>query len=333
MGKRPSKAICLLSGGLDSSLAARLMQEQGIEVLAVTFVAPFLHSSKETGGSRAEAVARALGIELKMIHLGEDYLEVIRRPRHGYGSNVNPCIDCRIYMLRRAKEIMEQQGASFVVTGEVLGQRPMSQRADTMRKVEMESGLEGLLLRPLSAQLLSPTIPEERGWVRREDLLAISGRSRKELIRLAEEKGVTGYSSPGGGCLLTDPNFALRVRDLIEHKDLTLHNVGLLKVGRHFRLPLGSKLIVGRNEGDNKSLLSLAEASDTVLSAASCRGPTAVLRGEGASREQELAAGIVARYSDHAFAGSVMVRIESPEGKGLIEAVPLAADDVKNLMI
>jgi tRNA-specific 2-thiouridylase len=331
--KRRIKAVCLLSGGLDSSLAIKLMQEQRIDIQAVNFVGPFGRRVAASGDSPAQSVARALGVDLEIITLGEDYLEIIRSPRYGYGSNVNPCIDCRIYMLRRAREMMERDEASFVVTGEVVGQRPMSQRTDTMRKVEKDSGLEGLLLRPLCAKLMAPTVPEERGWVDRERLLGISGRSRKELMRLAEEKGVQGYSSPGGGCLLTDPRFAVRVRDLLERDSLTLDGVELLKVGRHLRLPLGSKLVVGRNEDDNMRLLALRTESDTVLTTESCPGPTAVLRGARAREEEDLAAAIVARYSDGQAAGVATVRITSPAGVRVRDAVPMAADDVAGLMI
>ena len=327
------KAICLLSGGLDSSLAIRLMQEQGIDVRAVNFVGPFGRCAGGDVDSPAQAVAGALGVDLQTVVLGEDYLEIIRNPRYGYGSNVNPCIDCRIYMLRRAREIMGREGASFVVTGEVVGQRPMSQRADTMRKVEKDSGLIGLLLRPLCAKLLAPTVPEEQGWVDRERLLGISGRSRKELLRLAEEKRVTGYSSPGGGCLLTDPRFAVRVRDLLKHDVLTLDGIELLKVGRHFRLPLGSKLVVGRNEADNIRLLALHNESDTVLTTESCPGPTAILKGARAREEEDLAAAIVTRYSDGRTAGVAAVSITSPTGRRIRDTAPMAADDVEGLMI
>jgi tRNA-specific 2-thiouridylase len=331
--KQRIKAVCLLSGGLDGSLAVRLMQEQGIDVIAVNFVGPFGRCAADVKDSPAQSVARVLGVDLDVVPLGEDYLEIIRNPRYGYGRNVNPCIDCRIYMLRKAREIMEREKASFVVTGEVVGQRPMSQMAGTMRKVEKESGLEGLLLRPLSAQLLPRTVPEENRWVERGVLLGISGRSRKELMRLAEEKGVTGYSSPGGGCLLTDPNFAVRVRDLLEHDTLTFDGVDLLKVGRHFRLPLGSKLVVGRNETDNLRLLALSGDSDTVLTTESCPGPTAILRGSRAGEEEDLAAGIVARYSDGRTEGGVVVRIKSPAGERLADAAPMAAEDARKLMI
>ena len=275
MGGPNVKAICLLSGGLDSSLAAKLVLDQGVRVLAVNFVIPFGRCGNASE-SPARRMADSLGAAFRRISLGSDYLEVVRHPHYGYGSNVNPCIDCRIFMLRRAGEMMDREGASFVVTGEVVGQRPMSQRLDTMRRIEKDSGLEGLLLRPLSAKLLAPTIPEIEGWVNRDALLAVSGRSRKELIKLAGELGVTGYTTPGGGCLLTDPKFAGRVRDLLAHDTFTLDDVELLKVGRHLRFPGGPKLVVGRNEGDNEELESLAVEGDTVLTTEECPGPVAM---------------------------------------------------------
>ncbi|MFH1311703.1 MAG: asparagine synthase-related protein [Candidatus Eisenbacteria bacterium] len=331
--KKHVTAICLLSGGLDSSLAVRMMQEQDIEVTVVNFTGPFGACAGDAENSPAQSVARALGVALKVVPLKDDYLEIIRNPRHGYGSNVNPCIDCRIYMLKKAREIMEAESASFVVTGEVVGQRPMSQRAVTMRQVEKASGLDGFLLRPLCAQLMPPTVPEEKGWVDRDRLLGISGRSRKELMRLAGEKGVTGYSSPGGGCLLTDPNFSLRMRDLLAHDTLTFDAIELLKVGRHFRLPRGTKLVVGRNESDNERLLALSRDSDTVIITESCPGPTAILRGASAPEEESLAASIVARYSDGKAEGGATVSIKSSTGEHLLYAGALAPDDVGNLII
>jgi hypothetical protein len=190
-----------------------------------------------------------------------------------------------------------------------------------------------LLLRPLSAKLLEPTIPESKGWIRREDLLAISGRSRKELMKLAREKGVSGYSTPAGGCLLTDPAFALRVRDLLEHDMLTLREMRRLTVGRHFRLPLGSKLIVGRNEADNETLTEMVGPGDTVLSTPGCPGPTAILSGCDAAREEGLAASVVARYSDDSRKGLVGVLISSTGGERTMDAAPLDPDRVKELMI
>jgi tRNA U34 2-thiouridine synthase MnmA/TrmU len=236
-------------------------------------------------------------------------------------------------MLRQARKIMDEVGASFVVTGEVVGQRPMSQKLNTMRCIEKSSTLEGYLVRPLSAKLLAPTIPEKRGWIRREELLEISGRSRKELMRLAEEKGLSGYASPGGGCLLTDPRFAEKMRDSMSHNRLTEEVVSLLKVGRHFRLPLGSKLVVGRNEAENETLLGLATEQDTLLDTVSDPGPVAILRGDRASEEIGLAARMIARYSDGKNSPTVKVSIKSPEGSRAIDVEPMNPQEVGSFII
>jgi tRNA-specific 2-thiouridylase len=333
MNENRIKAVCLLSGGLDSSLAMKLVKEQGIEVIAVNFTGPFIPGREEPSESAASRVADSMGIDLRIIELGEEYLDVLKSPKYGYGSNMNPCIDCRIYMLKKAKETMLAEGASFVVTGEVIGQRPMTQRKEVMKRTERESGLEGLILRPLSAQGLDPTIPEIRGWIRREHLLGITGRSRKQQMKIAEQTRLVGYSCPGGGCLLTDPAYAERVRDLIRHDMLTLHDVDLLSIGRHFRLPGGSKLIVGRNERENQLLESKAVERDMLLVTESCPGPSAILRGPRHSEEAGLGARIVARYSDAMSGIAVSVRIESATGTGTELATSLPPENVRELMI
>jgi tRNA U34 2-thiouridine synthase MnmA/TrmU len=330
---RPPEALCLLSGGLDSALAAKLVQEQGIRVTGVHFLLPFGRYCKREAHLPVDAVAESLGIDVEVVELGEEYLEIVRHPKHGYGSNVNPCIDCHIFMLRKAGQMMESRGMNFVVTGEVVGQRPMSQRSPTMRRIEKESGLEGYLVRPLSAQLLEPTRPELEGLLDRDALLGVHGRSRKELLRLAHEKGVRGFSSPGGGCLLTDPGYARRVRDLMEHNMLTLHNIDLLSVGRHFRLPAGGKLVVGRNESDNDLLSDLAGEEDVLLTTPEIPGPTAVLTPSVVSGDDMMAARIVARYSDAPRNGKVRIRIGDAEDARLIEVSPLDPESTSGLMI
>jgi tRNA-specific 2-thiouridylase len=324
------KAICLHSGGLDSSLAILLMKEQGIEPIATHFASPFWGRE---GKSPSRTTAEAMGVEHMVVPLGKDYLEIVRNPKHGYGKNANPCIDCHTHMLRRARELMPDVGASFVVTGEVAGQRPMSQRMDTLRRIEKESGLEGLLLRPLSAKLLLPTIPEIEGWVDREKLLAISGRSRAEQMRLAEEKGLTGYSTPAGGCLLTDPGYSQRIRDLINHGDLTMVQVKRLRFGRQFRLPLGSKLIIGRNKEENEALLASLEQGDVAIITVSCPGPTAVLTGPHASDEVQLAASMVARYGDDKASPTIEMTVGGPGEPRSVHVERMNQDGVAELMI
>jgi tRNA U34 2-thiouridine synthase MnmA/TrmU len=324
------KAICLHSGGLDSSLAIILIKQQGVDPIAAHFVSPFWGRG---GRSPAEVTAEAMGVEHIDVPMGEDYLDIVRNPKHGYGKNANPCIDCHTHMLRKAGDLMPELGASFVVTGEVAGQRPMSQRVDALRHIEKESGLEGLLLRPLSAKLLPETIPEKEGWVDREKLLAISGRSRAEQMRLAEEFGLTGYSTPAGGCLLTDPGYSKRVMDLIEHSDLTMVQAERLRLGRHFRLPGGSKLVIGRNQEENESLLASLGEGDLAIVTVSCPGPTAVLTGPDAEGELELAASMVARYGDDKSSPAIGMEVIGPAEAGAISSGRMSPEDVAGLMI
>lgn len=330
---RTVRALCLLSGGLDSALAAGLMLEQAVEVTGINFVIPFGRLGTAEKDLPARKVAASLGIEIEVVYLGEEYLDIIKHPKHGYGANVNPCIDCHIFMLRKAGEVMRARGFDFIVTGEVVGQRPMSQRMDTLRQIEKESGLGGYLVRPLSAHLLPPTRPETDGLIDRDRLLGIRGRSRRELLRLAKEKGIEGFSSPAGGCLLTDPEYARRVRDLMEHEMLTLHDIDLLSTGRHFRLPNDSKLVVGRQKEDNDLLAAIAGEGDTVLTTPDVPGPTAVLRGRQKDQDLNLAGRIVARYSDAPSDDVVRIHVAGPEGAAYIEVKPLDREVTSGLMI
>jgi len=322
--ERKVKAIALLSGGLDSTLAVKLIRDQGIDVLAVNFFSPFCTCDRP-GRCEAREVAEKLNVPLKRISLGRQYIEMLKSPRYGYGKNMNPCLDCRIMTFSKARELMEETGAHFVFTGEVLGQRPMSQRRDAMRIVERDSGLDGRLLRPLSAKLMKPTIPEREGFVDRERLLDIQGRSRKPQMRLAETFGFHDYPCPAGGCLLTDKGFAHRLRDLFEHGEDSMYDINLLKVGRHFRLPSGQKVIVGRNEAENRTLGTLAKAEDLKLSAEKHGSPLVILRKTRAKRAVERAAAICARYSSGRDKPKVSVRywIDSEEPMGKVVVSPL----------
>jgi tRNA-specific 2-thiouridylase len=291
------KAISLISGGLDSILAAKLILEQGLEVVGLTFTSAFRSRKDKVEGSMAVKTASELGIELIIREKGEDYFEVLKNPRYGYGKNMNPCIDCRIYMLKKTRIIMEEIGAGFVVTGEVLGQRPMSQQRPTLRLIEKESGLEGFIVRPLSAQHFDPTVPEREGVVDRERLLNVAGRGRSVQYALAAKYGLKEFSSPGGGCLLTDPIFSVKLRELFsKDKDFSARDIDLLSVGRHFRLRDDTKLIVGRNEEENEKLQSLWSAPYVLFTPVDFTGPQAVLKGAMDEEIIEVVANIMGQY-------------------------------------
>ncbi len=294
------KAVALLSGGLDSTLAVRLMVEQGVDVKAVAIKTPFCDFDCGHGcGFRVKEVAEKLGVELKTFYLGEEYLEMLKNPEHGYGSGMNPCIDCREMMFKVAKDYMQEIDAKFIVTGEVLEQRPMSQNPRALKIIEQESGLEGKVLRPLSAKHLAPTDAERAGMVKREQLLSIKGRTRRVQIELAKSFGITDYPNSAGGCLLTDPQFAMRAKDLFRHTEKpTLNDTELLKIGRHFRLGENTKLVIGRNEDENNVISSLAIPGDLLLEAKDHKGPLALLRGKYDDDMLLLAASMVHRYSD-----------------------------------
>lgn len=312
--KTHGKAIAMISGGLDSTLALALVRRQGIEVKAINFYTGFcITETQRRKGGRADGTiprnealraAADLEVDIEYVDLSESgYLDMLVQPKYGYGANANPCVDCRIFMMRRAKEIMEREGADFIFTGEVLGQRPKSQRRDTLRIIERESGLTGRLLRPLSAKLLEPTIPEKEGVVDREQLLDISGRSRLRQMALAEELGVTDYPQPAGGCCyLTDENFARKFFDVLDAREaageprkLVRDDVVLMSAGRHFRLSPRAKLVVGRSEVENALLDGYAEGRARV-EAKGVNGPIALVEGTPTWEERLLAARIVARY-------------------------------------
>lgn len=256
------RGVALLSGGLDSTLAARLVIDQEVEVFGFHLVMPWGCCDKRY----AVSSAAFLNVPLMTHKLGDDYLEIVRNPRFGYGVAMNPCVDCRIHIWRLAERYMEKIGATFLITGEVLGQRPMSQMRRSMNLIEKESDLIGKILRPLSAKLLEPTQPEIDGVVDREKLLNLQGRSRKDQIRLAEQFGLEDYPTPAGGCLLTDENFAVKVKDYFAHSDVnSTEDFELLTLGRHFRMDHQTKIIVGRNERENLTLQWYAQKENRHL--------------------------------------------------------------------
>ena len=331
------KAIALLSGGLDSTLAIKVVLEQGIEVEALNFITLFCRcTAKGSSCLSSQRAAQRLGIGLEVFNISEEFLSVVKHPKYGYGKNVNPCLDCRILMFKKGREYMNQNGASFIVTGEVLGERPMSQRRNAMRIIERESGLQGLVLRPLSAKLLPLTVPEKKGWVSREGLLVISGRSRKPQMKMALDYGINDYPCPAGGCLLTDHGFALRMRDLMKNNpDFSLNDVHLLKLGRHFRLTPLAKVVVGRNEGENEKILSLAKEGDMILRVKNFPGPLALARGEVSGQGIIQSAIITAKYSKAKFLPEVEVEyqvIPMPP-KGILVSPSMTEDELKPLRI
>ena len=291
------KGVVLLSGGLDSILALRLMMEQDVELISFMLVSPFGDYGKPGEELISKKVSRESGIPIEIEPFGEEYLEIIKKPKFGYGKNMNPCIDCRIFMLKKAKRFMEKAHASFLITGEVVNERPMSQRREVFKLIEKETGLEGLIVRPLSGKLLPPTIPEKEGILDREKFLSISGRGRKIQLELKEKYNLKDYLSPAGGCRLTIPEFSNRLREEMEHKDMDLRDVHLLKYGRHFRLPEGSKLIVGRNKEENEIIYTYAEEDEYLLSPKNVKGPVSLLK-ERKEEDVFLSAKITFSYSD-----------------------------------
>lgn len=336
-----TRALALFSGGLDSILAARVVAAQGIEVVAVTFVTPFFqYRILEDVAAYRKDVRSRYGLEVLVEDISAGYLELLRRPRHGFGKHFNPCIDCKIMMLQRAREMLEEIGASFLITGEVLGQRPMSQRLDTLNVISRDSGSRSILLRPLSARLLPETLPEQLGLVDRGRLYGIGGRGRARQLALAKEFGITDFPSPAGGCILADPILSRRIERLyggdfvLRAEDITVADVRLLLVGRQFILPGGGWLILGRVEEENDRLLALAAGDDAVLRIDERPGPVAILRyatrcyaDSGAMAEDvALAASLVARYArkidGRSEAGEIVATISGVERR--LFAEPLA---------
>ncbi len=304
-------ALGLLSGGLDSLLACRVIAGQGIRVRALKFVTPFFdHNLLDRREEYQREILKKYGITVELIDLSEGYIELLKNPAHGFGKNFNPCIDCKIMMLTRARQLMESYQASFLFTGEVLGQRPMSQRRDTLNVIERDSGCEDILLRPLCAQRMDPTLPEREGLVDRERLYGFSGRGRRPQINLAHELGITEFPAPAGGCVLTDPNLASRIERFYAglfafgREQFQVNDIKLLLTGRQFRLPGGHWLILGRNEQENDRIAELRGADDWLMYMPERPGPTGLLRRastmvDGMPEEAEvleMVTGLIVRY-------------------------------------
>lgn len=324
----PIRALGLLSGGLDSMLAARLLQSQGLEVAGISFITPFY------GAGRARRAALHLGMPLLEVDFTEKFLPLLYDPPHGFGKGHNPCLDCHILMLREAGAVMKSQGFDFLFTGEVLGQRPMSQHRGALTLVAREAGFPDLILRPLSARLLKPTQPELLGWVDRERLLDLSGRGRKRQIALARELGITDYPSPAGGCLLTDPGYAARLKELLRHTpQATRQELELLKWGRHFRLPGGAKAVVGRTQKENEAISALLAPGDLILKVQDFPGPLVLLPGRAEGGDLEKAAALAAAYSDAPPGTPLTVLINGGPGNTALNLTTPGKEELKLWLI
>ena len=327
--KKAVRALGLCSGGLDSMLAGLVLRRQAIEVAWITFETPFFSADK------ARAAARQTGIPLTVREITPDYLRMLRKPPCGYGKHMNPCMDCHALMFRLAGEWMKTQGYDFLFSGEVVGQRPMSQTKSSLRYVEKHSGFDGYILRPLSARGLPETIPEQKGWVDRERLLDLSGRSRKPQIKLAAEFGISDYPAPAGGCLLTDPGYARRLKDLFAHQAHTsIRDLELLKHGRHFRLDANTKIIVGRTQKDNQRIEDLHEPDNqATLKVRDFPGPFVAVRGRPSPEVLLQAAAICAGYSKASRESAVIVLASGPDGQQSLKVEPLLPEEARQLII
>ncbi|MDR2548847.1 MAG: thiamine biosynthesis protein [Desulfobulbus sp.] len=333
-------ALGLFSGGLDSILACRTVADQGVRVVALKFVTPFFdHDLLAQQREYGDAMRRKYGLEVEVVDISAGYLRLLDNPAHGFGKHFNPCIDCKILMLTKARELMSAHGAAFLLTGEVLGQRPMSQRRDTLRVIERDSGCAGLLLRPLCAKLMPPTRAELDGLVDRERLHGFSGRGRKEQKQLAARLGIADYPTPAGGCMLTDPNLAARIKHFYQGlfsfgEERAVDDIRLLTVGRQFKLDDDTWLILGRSERENDRLLTMRGPDDWLLRMATRPGPLGLLRHArsklaGTDREEEIlrrAAGLVVRYGrkEEGIVSPAEVRIDQGDASVQARFAPLA---------
>ncbi|MGI9323497.1 MAG: hypothetical protein ACR2PJ_07945 [Pseudomonadales bacterium] len=338
------KAVALISGGLDSMLAAKVVMDQGIHVEGINFFTGFCveghtHAIRKRDARKAKRnnalwVAEQLGIKLHIVEVIEEYKDIVLNPKHGYGQHLNPCLDCKIFMVNKARawSWMEERQFDFIITGEVVGQRPKSQRRETMPIIARESGAEDRLLRPLSAKNLPPTLPEREGWIDREQLFDFHGRNRKPQMALAESLGIEEYAQPAGGCcFLTDKTYADKLADLWQargERDYELDDIMLLKVGRHLRPRPNFKMIVSREEGENH-FLSGYEKEFVSLVTESHLGPIALIDGQASDEDLELAARIVARYSQGRDAEAVTVVVQRPGGDGYaLSVAPMLPGEV-----
>ncbi len=327
--EKKKKVVALLSGGLDSQLAIKMMQEQGFDVSAVAIKTPFCDFDCGRGcGFEIRERADDLNVNLKTVYLGDEYIEMLKHPKHGIGAGFNPCIDCRSMMFDAAKKHMEEIGAEFIISGEVLGQRPMSQHAPALRTIENESNLVGKIVRPLSAALLPETDPEKDGLIKRENLGMIRGRTRRNQLDMAKKYGIENPPNAGGGCLLTEPQFGIKAKDLFSHtKNPTINDIDLLKIGRHFRLDEETKFIVGRNKDENEMIKAIALPGDILLEAKDFVGPVSILRGSNAKKHLKFASSVTLRYSDAPNNEQAIVSIKNND---LVEEITAESAEEKS---
>ncbi len=339
---RQRKAVALISGGLDSLLAAKVMQQQGIHVEGINFFTGFCveghtHAIRQKDRARPKRnnalwVAERLGIKLHIVDIVEEYKDIVLNPKHGYGANLNPCLDCKIFMVKKAQQWMEENGFDFIITGEVVGQRPMSQRKDTMPVVARDSGAADRLVRPLSGKNLPATLPEREGWISREKLYGFNGRSRKPQMALAAEFGLEDYAQPAGGCcFLTDAQYSVKLADLWQargKKQYEMDDIMLLKVGRHLRPRPHFKVIISREEGEGNFLQGYRKQFVNLITT-SHAGPLALLDGEVNDDDIVLAARLVARYSQGKQADRVELTVTGLDGRQQpLSVKPLGADEI-----
>ena len=322
-------ALGLCSGGLDSILAALVLKRQGIDVTWISFETPFFSSEK------AKKASKAAGIPLMVENITPIYLDMLTDPNCGYGKNMNPCMDCHALMFKLAGRIMKEKGFDFLFSGEVLGQRPMSQTMNSLRYVEKQSGFEGYILRPLSAKKLPETIPEQQGMINRDLLMDISGRSRKPQMKLAKEFGITNYPSPAGGCLLTDKGYASRLKDLFEHQEIYAEReLHLLKYGRHLRIDKSTKIIVGRTQKDNENIQTYyAPNLDTIIKVKTFPGPIVLMPHSSGNEMRMLAASICAGYSKAPEITPVEVSVTTPQGHETVRVMGVPPKEIKHFLI
>ncbi|MDZ7861025.1 MAG: hypothetical protein U5O15_10260 [Candidatus Krumholzibacteriota bacterium] len=340
---KKAKAIGLVSGGLDSIIAVEIMKRQNVDLVGFHIINGFDQETmrvrsdvttdeKEWLRGKKADMSKLFGIDVKIKDATEEFLQVMLEPKYGYGKNCNPCIDCKIFFLKEAAELMKEIGADFVFTGEVVGQRPMSQRKKAIDLIAVRSGLEGLLLRPLSAKVMAETEVEKRGWVKRENLESIQGRSRKRQIALAAEFGAADYPEPAGGCILTDENYSLRLKDFLSHEKsarLRTEDIVLLSVGRHFRLNEKLKIVVGRDEHENEYIEEKWNYG-WLLFAADVPGPTVLVQGSSDRKELEKIASVTARYSDAKYSSEVEIIARRKDEKLIFRVAPIRDSELES---